>query len=298
MDCPNCHLSQPAESKKCGRCGIVFTAWEKSHEPEAGPPAEKPISLLYPLLAAGIVGLAGWWLFFPAKGLAMPKDAFIHDYCHFAVTPLPGWELVRGATQPIECASADSTFGAPIGFVNKPAMGFRMKGTTAVGHMRPIFMVIVIPTQLPVLTDATLKHAAEDFWNAARNIPAIATFQPGTVGRVKLDNLQALRLDGTIRFASASGDARVVLHAVPGRGRTYVLFWAADAAFSEDPRIVKSLEFVLWTFRVRERPLNYGGAVKALVEEGVRLGVFSQAKRKAQRVLAPALSAYLGGIKG
>ncbi|MFA6318756.1 MAG: zinc ribbon domain-containing protein [Elusimicrobiota bacterium] len=298
MFCPNCHLDQAPGVKKCPKCGVVFADWQKSLEPDAVEPDEKPISPLYPLLAVILVGLAGWWLFFPVQGHAVPKDAFLHDYCRFAVTTIPAWELARGATQPLECSSGDRVFGAPIGFVNKPVMGFRMKGSLPVGHMRPVFMVIVAPTQLPVLTDSARRLQADDFWNAVRLHPEVAASTPETSGIVVIDNLEALRLTGTIRFASSSGETRVVVTAVPGAGRTYILFWAADAAFSADPRIVKSLDYVLWSFRVVDRPINYGGAVKAMKEEAVRRGVLSQARRKNQRPLAGALATFLGALKG
>ncbi|MBI4677537.1 MAG: zinc ribbon domain-containing protein [Elusimicrobia bacterium] len=297
MYCPNCHIKVPDASVECPKCSTVFADWNIHLEPEA-PEPKKKISLLYPAIVAAFVIFTWWWLFYPTGGLPRPPGAFQHQACRFAVSTLPSWALARGADRPSDCASGDSTFGPPAGHIGMTVMALRMTSGVAVGHMRPVFMVLVAPTQIPVLTRSTRRLQTNDFWKAVRTDPAVASMQPRTSSLVSVDNITALRITGTMRLASATGDAAIEVFAVPGRGRTYILFWAADAAYAKDPRVVKSLEFLLESFRVTARPFHYGGATKAIVEEAVLRGWLRPIKREKQRPLADALSAFLAVMRG
>ncbi|MBI5622206.1 MAG: hypothetical protein HY924_00360 [Elusimicrobia bacterium] len=292
MKCAKCQWDQAGGSTHCPRCGTPYSG-EGLALPLDEPPVEvRRLSPSVTYVALAVFGVAGWWLFIPGKALPPEQGAFVHEGCGFAVTPPKGWDTAMGATEGA-CGQGDSYLGASLSSDDLTVMAFRTNPRTRTGRFHPEFMVTVVPTQVPWVTESVLRFHAAAFWKSLGKHPWVAAASPGASQAAKVDGIRSLKLTGTFRSAVIPAQTRLVLAAVPGRGRTYVLSWTVDDAVAQDAELKRTMDSVLASFRVLKRPQNYAVWGRVATHLAVDLGALAAKKRPARLALPSVFSGIL-----
>ena len=283
MKCPNCGLEQAGVNAECSGCQLNFAKYnETQYKRQQAAPAidaaakadEEGISGSVWLALIGVAFACLWAYAWPKSGLPVPAGAHRNEKFHFAISPIPGWELnskekTDGAdTEALEMMKAAEPGSSPA-----------IMGVTVISQNLPIISDRDKPDILKVVTDE-LKGQFDDF--------KIESSEMATI-----DNLRAVRIlssaHKTIETSPAvygnafggglysGGGAKVmvapaqsqlfefkmILLFISGSNRGYVV--AAMTEAGQFKELAPKFEDAIASFRVLDRPWPFAYAFNTIL---------------------------------
>ncbi len=261
MKCPRCLTEQPDGGAVCVRCKTIFAEYgHKEVEtlaPEAPPPSagtdtRKTLANTFTFV---VIGAVGAWLFVPPSGKPLPKGAFEHPRCYFAMSPVLGWKEMLGGMGVGACGTAETILGKP-----KVIEAYKSEGASGASGEPATLSVIVAPQELPSLGKTvpptiwtSYPVGLGDYYNLRTTVSDV----------VEVDRLKSARLVAQAKrlVGGVEQEFSIFIALIPGRERTYIL-----RGVTEDPANLSRWQIFMDSFRVTQRPRNYSHGIKRLIE--------------------------------